>query len=74
MVTSTDEYGEVRLVLYTVDRPMKDYAASTQFTACLETDWVPQERKFQIEMNPLACGDQLFIEMGQEKFQICLAG
>ena len=53
---STDENGVARLSLYTVDQPMKVYAASAGFAACLETDWVPQEGKLHMELHPLANG------------------
>ena len=53
---STDENGVARLGLYTVDQPMKVYAASAGFAACLETDWMPQEGDLHMELNPLANG------------------
>lgn len=52
----TDEYGVARLELYSVDKPMKIYAASTGFAAHLEMNWVPQERKLHIVLHPLTYG------------------
>ena len=60
----TDRYGTVRLKLHSVDQPMKVYAASAGFAACLETDWVPQEHKLQIEMHPLANGGSFIFRNG----------
>ena len=52
----TDEYGVARLELYSVKKPMMIYAASTGFAAHLEMNWVPQERKLHIELDPLTYG------------------
>jgi len=52
----TDEYGIARLTLYRTDQPMKVYVASTGFAAHVETDWVPQMRRLQVDLYPLVKG------------------
>ncbi len=65
----TDEYGVARLELYSVDKPMKVYAASTGFAAHLEMNWVPKERKLHIELHPLTYGGSVIFRDGTGEIQ-----
>lgn len=64
VTAATDKYGAVRLKLYSVDQPMKVFAASTGFAAYLASDWVPQERNLHIELHPLANGGSIIFRNG----------
>ncbi len=60
----TDEYGVARLELYSIDIPMKVYAASSGFAAYIGIDWVPQATKLHIELNPLSYGGSVIFRDG----------
>ena len=53
---STDELGEARLDLHTVNLPMTVFVAAPNVNAHVEREWVPADRSLAIELTPLPNG------------------
>ena len=52
----TDENGKAHVDLHTARLPMTVYAAAPGFAACLEHDWIPEQRGLEIKMQSLPNG------------------
>jgi hypothetical protein len=52
----TDEHGEARLDLHSVNLPMTVFVAGSGVAACVEREWLPSERSLAIELTPLPNG------------------
>ena len=55
-LTKTDTQGQAHLQLHSGHLPMTVFAATPNYTACVERDWIPEERPLSLEMDPLPDG------------------
>lgn len=53
---ATDEHGEARLDLHSVNLPMTVFAAGTGVAGHVEHDWLPSQRPLAVELSPMPSG------------------
>lgn len=53
---ATDEHGEARLDLHSVNLPMTVFVAGTGVAGHVEHDWLPSQRPLAVELSPMPSG------------------